>query len=365
MNESIRINWYRCKVDKAVMSELMRKSDARGFAQVAAQLLLFAFTGTLAYLAFLNVHRANWPTALPLLLLALFVHGTISCFFAVAPCHELAHKTPFKSATWNEFFLRLFAFLSWWDPVGYRISHVKHHQVTVHKDHDGEVVLPRGLDWHGARFILAILTFNAPFLFRLFRQHIASTQGSIRFDATFRAVWLEEILSGASADVRRAHRNWARTVVFGHLALALAFILTGHWFLIVIVNFGCLYCTWLRLLCGGAQHAGMVPDVPDFRLCCRTFTCNWFPGFLYWNMQYHVEHHMFPAVPFYNLPKLRKAIEKDMPRATHGLWNTWSEIIPILKRQREDPSYIFIPVLPGSEGDRVEDGILQLEAAQN
>src|SRR5277367_765786 len=112
MTEQIKINWYRCKVDKALMSELMRKSDARGFAQVIPQLLLFALTGTVAYMAFLNVHKYNWKWSLPLLLLALFVHGTFSCFCGGSPCHELSHKTPFKSLAWNEFFLKLFGFLA-------------------------------------------------------------------------------------------------------------------------------------------------------------------------------------------------------------------------------------------------------------
>ncbi|MEY3775269.1 MAG: hypothetical protein RLZZ129_2049, partial [Verrucomicrobiota bacterium] len=61
MNESIKINWYRCKVDKALMSELMRRSDARAFLQVIPQLGLYALTGTLAYLAFLHLTAANWP----------------------------------------------------------------------------------------------------------------------------------------------------------------------------------------------------------------------------------------------------------------------------------------------------------------
>jgi fatty acid desaturase len=110
----------------------------------------------------------------------------------------------------------------------------------------------------------------------------------------------------------------------------------------------------------------MTPDVPDFRLCCRTYTCSWFPAFLYWNMQYHVEHHMFPAVPFYNLPRLRKAIEHDLPPAPHGLLATWRELIPILKRQRREPGYFFAPILPGgdSNGVRVQDDLLQAEAAQ-
>src|SRR5512135_1595344 len=96
MNEQIRINWYRCKIDKAVLSDLMRKSDARAFAQVLPQLLLFAATGTLAYLAFLRVHTNHWGWSLPLLLFALFVHGTCSRFFFGIAGHELAHKTPFR-----------------------------------------------------------------------------------------------------------------------------------------------------------------------------------------------------------------------------------------------------------------------------
>ena len=63
-------------------------------------------------------------------------------------------------------------------------------------------------------------------------------------------------------------------------------------------------------------------------------------------MNYHVEHHMFPAVPFYNLPKLRAALAADLPPATHGLIATWREILPILRRQDTDPAYAFIPVLP-------------------
>ena len=59
MNEQIKISWYRCTVDKAVMSELMRKNDGRAFLQAGGHLLLYAATGTAAYLAYLNVHARN------------------------------------------------------------------------------------------------------------------------------------------------------------------------------------------------------------------------------------------------------------------------------------------------------------------
>jgi uncharacterized transporter YbjL len=71
MNDQLKINWYRSPVDRAVMSELMRTSDLRGFLQVIPQLALFAVTGALAYAAFLNVSSDTWPWAVPLLLGAL------------------------------------------------------------------------------------------------------------------------------------------------------------------------------------------------------------------------------------------------------------------------------------------------------
>ncbi|MYJ74623.1 MAG: hypothetical protein F4089_05760 [Gammaproteobacteria bacterium] len=63
-------------------------------------------------------------------------------------------------------------------------------------------------------------------------------------------------------------------------------------------------------------------------------------------IQYHLEHHMYPAVPFYNLPKLRKAIEHDLPPATHGLVATWRELLALRKKCINDPTYRFVPECP-------------------
>ena len=54
---------------------------------------------------------------------------------------------------------------------------------------------------------------------------------------------------------------------------------------------------------------------------------------------------MFPAVPFHNLPRLRKAIENDLPMATHGLMTTWREILSIRKKCLADPEFMFRPVI--------------------
>lgn len=352
-----RINWYRCKVDPKLMGELMRCSDARGFLQAGGHLLLWGTTGCLSYLAFLQIHADNWFWSVPLLLAALFAHGTVGSFLGGTACHELSHKTPFKTKSINDAFLRVFAFLGWWDHVWFRPSHVRHHQVTVHHDYDGEVILPQRLSFKDWKFWLGLFAWNPLNTWNALKIYFKRATG--RLDNQ----WFEFVLPEENEELRRKHRNWARFTLIGHAVLAAIFIATGHWFLVFLVTIGSHYCGWLGFLCGTPQHYGMSADVPDHRLSCRTYTCSWLPAFLYWNMQYHVEHHMFPAVPFFNLPKLRKAIEHDLPPAPHGLRATWKQMMEIHRQQRTNPNYAHVPVLPSTNGAHADDLTLEREAA--
>jgi fatty acid desaturase len=352
-----KINWYRCHVDPKVMSELMQCSDWEGFKQAGGHLALWITTGILAYLAFLNISAANWYWAVPVLLVAMFAHGTVGSFMGGTACHELSHKTPFKTKAINEFFLKVFAFFAWWDQVWFRPSHIRHHQVTVHKDYDGEVVLPQRFSFKDWRFWLGLFAWNPLNTYNVIKIYYRRATGKMDND------WYQFVLPEENAELRRQHRNWARFTLIGHLVLAAIFIATGHWFLIFIFNIGSQYCGWLAFLCGSPQHFGLSPNVPDHRLSCRTFTCSWWPAFLYWNMQYHIEHHMFPAVPFYNLPKLHRLIEADLPPTPHGLRALWRHMLEIHRRQRTEPDYAYVPPLPKSTGTLADDVTLEREAA--
>ena len=352
-----KINWYRCKVDPKVMSELMQCSDARGFLQAGGHFGLWVVTGCLSYAAFRNIHLTNWWWSVPLLLAALFAHGTVGTFMGGAACHEMSHKTPFKTKSINEFFLKLFAFVSWWDQVWFRPSHIRHHQVTVHHDYDGEVILPQRFSFKDWKFWLGLFGWNPLATWNALKIYYKRATGKLDNQ------WYEFVLPAENEQLRRKHRNWARFTLIGHVLLAAVFIATGHCFLIFIFNFGTQYCNWLGTLCGMPQHFGLSPDVPDHRLCCRTYTCSWFPAFMYWNMEYHIEHHMYPAVPFFNLGKLRKAIEHDLPPAPYGLRATWKQLLEIHRQQRTNPNYAYVPVLPSVTGTRADDLTLEREAA--
>ena len=290
--ESERLRWHRTPIDRAVLAELTQRSDWKGFRQVFGHLGLGLVTGTLAFLAFKQIHSETWMWAVPLLLLAMFAHGTVCTFFGGVACHELMHWTVFKTRRLNSFFVRIFAFLGWWDHVWFRISHFKHHQVTVHHDFDGEVVLPGTLSFKNWQFWLGLVAWNPVGTYNLIKIYGKRAMGKMD------NAWYEYVMPEEDQAMRRENRHWARLHLGLHAALALAFILSGNWILVFLVNLCAQYSAWLGFLCGVPQHYGMRPDVPDHRLCCRTYITRGLPAFLYWNMQYHVEHHMYPAVPF-------------------------------------------------------------------
>jgi fatty acid desaturase len=140
--------------------------------------------------------------------------------------------------------------------------------------------------------------------------------------------------------------RWARMLLAGHAAIAV-FSAVEHWWIVPVLFSLPKFCgSWLFQLCNNTQHIGLQDNVSDFRLCCRTFTLNPLVRFLYWQMNYHTEHHMYAAVPCYNLDKLHRLIRHDLPPCADGLVAVWREITAIQARQEKDPAYQHQPTLP-------------------
>ena len=75
---------------------------------------------------------------------------------------------------------------------------------------------------------------------------------------------------------------------------------------------------------------GLAEDVLDHRLNSRTVYMNPVIRFIYWNMNYHVEHHMFPMVPYHALPGCTSEMKGDFPAALSRPGAAYREIIPAL-----------------------------------
>ena len=105
------------------------------------------------------------------------------------------------------------------------------------------------------------------------------------------------------------------------------------------------YGGWLVSIFSLTQHAGLAEDVLDHRLnCCTVYLEPGLYRFLYWDMNYHVEHHMFPMVPYHALEKLHEELKADIANAPYrGLWECYREIdADALWRERKEPTFSFI-----------------------
>jgi fatty acid desaturase len=97
---------------------------------------------------------------------------------------------------------------------------------------------------------------------------------------------------------------------------------------------------------GLLQHGGLADNVIDHRLNSRTVLMNPISRFIYWNMNYHVEHHMFPMVPYHALPRLHATIKDDLPTPTPSIAAGFREMWPAFKRQLLNEDFFLKRDLP-------------------
>ena len=136
--------------------------------------------------------------------------------------------------------------------------------------------------------------------------------------------------------------HWQRVVVSSrvYLALSALTVATSIYFSSVLpllfVITPNLYARFLlNWIIGFPQHAGLKENTLDHRENSRNVMVNPIFGFLCMNMHYHLDHHMFPQVPFYHLPKLHKRIKCQLPEAYPSLWSCYRDLIPLLLRQHK------------------------------
>jgi fatty acid desaturase len=347
VRKTLRVDWYRCPTRPGLLRELSRRSDAQGWFQAGGHLALFIITGSLVFYF--------WSQELWLaFLLALFCHGTATTFFRGVAPHELGHGTVFKTKWLNKFFMYLFSLIGWWDHFDYASSHTYHHRYTLHPEGDREVLLPLQPSL-ASKFMLQMFTVNLltqPG--RTFgRGGLISSVILTALNAFGRAPSSEEApahewLNALHLDQPEEHDNsimWSRILLLFHGSILLIAIVTGLWVLPLIFSVSVFIGNWLGYFVGLPQHCGLRDHNADFRKNTRSMKLNPLFSFLYWRMEWHIEHHMFAGVPCYNLGKLHKAVADDMPEP-RTLIGAWKEMREVWRRQKTDPDYQFDTLLP-------------------
>ncbi len=131
-DDRISEQWYQPRIPRAVLKELMKRSDAQGLRNFGLWLVLLIASGVVAAL--------TWGTwwAVP----AFFVYGTIYSS-SDARWHELAHGTPFKTRWLNDAFYHLSSFMTIREAYWWRWSHARHHTHTYFVERDPEIQVAR------------------------------------------------------------------------------------------------------------------------------------------------------------------------------------------------------------------------------
>ena len=353
----LKIQWYRCPVDKAKLRELMQPNDLKGFFQAGGHLAVVACTGGLTIYFYAE---SLWV----LFFAALFMHGTASTFLKGVAAHELGHGTVFKTPWLNQFFLRVYSLLGWHNQHEYAVSHTYHHRYTCHPDGDREIMLPQ------------FPRLDAPYLLQLFTVNIFGGLMTSGVIPTIKGT-VKTALGGYGASVigeewckalykthpreRQKAVNWARLILLFHGGVLAAGVITEFWVLPLVLTFNPFFANWLKHFVGIPMHCGLRSDVPDFRKCVRTITLDPVSEFLYWRMNWHLEHHMYAGVPCYNLKKLHKLVAEDMPKP-RTLLGAWREMHETWTRQRTDPNYAFDTPVP-TPTPKIKDRDKDLESS--
>jgi fatty acid desaturase len=315
--------WYHTDVPRKQMKELMQRSDGP------------AIRDTIVWLGLLIVSAAGgitfWATwwCVPFF----FAYGVLYGSASDSRWHECGHGTAFKTRWMNQVVYQIASFMIIRNPVTWRWSHARHHTDTEIVGRDPELNLMRPPD-------------------------LLRAAGN--FIGVFDVFWLAipEMLRNASGRLTVSEKTFIPETEHGKVILAARtwlaiYVLTiglsislGSILPLMLIGLPRLYGCWHMVMAGLLQHGGLADDVTDHRLNSRTVYMNPVSRFIYWNMNYHVEHHMFPMVPYHALPRLHDTIKHDLPAPNPSILHGFREMIPAFVRQLRYEDYYVKRELP-------------------
>jgi fatty acid desaturase len=319
------VSWFRSAVPRKRMKELMRRSDEQATVNTAIWLGSMAVTGALGAVAWSTGHKR---AAIP----ALAAYGVLYGSASDSRWHEAGHGTFFATQRKNDIIYEIASFMQMRDPTVWRWSHTRHHTDTLIVGRDPEITAMRP-----AR--LGRILAN---LIGLVDVPLAVKDMVIRATGRLGDEEKTYVPESERPKVIRKARIWlaiyAATVAG---CLAMRSVVPA-----LLVGLPRAYGATMFNLYGLSQHAGLGENVIDHRLNTRTVKMSRLNRFLYCNMNYHIEHHMFPMVPSHNLAQLHEDIKGDCPDPYPSLWAAYREIVPAVLRQLKDQSYYIRRELP-------------------
>ena len=269
------------------LAQFSERSDAVGLGYLIAHFALICLGGWLTI----------WAVGSAWLFVVFPLHAIIIGFL-FSPLHECAHSTAFRSRWLNEAALWLVALVYIVPPYFFRYFHLGHHRYTQVPGKDPSLVLPNPSNVRQYWWYCAGLWFwyrNTAWIL----QHtfgVVSPTGDLYVPKARRQLLVRE----------------ARIMSAVYLALTVGAALTGtlHW----------LVLAWVLPRLAGepvqrvirvSEHVGCEENEDLLRNTRTTLTNRWI-NWIAWQMPFHTEHHLFPNVPFHQLPAVHALVKQHV-----------------------------------------------------
>eukprot|EP00929_Paragymnodinium_shiwhaense_P119992 TRINITY_DN91904_c0_g1_i1.p1 TRINITY_DN91904_c0_g1~~TRINITY_DN91904_c0_g1_i1.p1 ORF type:complete len:404 (+),score=72.59 TRINITY_DN91904_c0_g1_i1:79-1212(+) len=324
------------------MMRLSEKSDFVGF------LYFFGNAALLALNAVIIAHLIEGPRAMyPLLGMLVVWHGFSICAMGFAGQHECCHFTAFKSIRLNKAFLFVLSLPAF---------SFGEHEMLLHRDHHTFLGDPRRdtelVDWgdmvykNGFRKVPESISEYWWLFISLTWNTALNRARKLGYCAMGRPVcytcidWrVARDVNSGTPSIKERLQWWARAhLTFYAITLPLCFYFIGAkllfwcWFLPWFVGPAPLWFIQI------AEHADCTRD--DNGLTnTRSVDMNPLVRFVYWNMNYHAEHHLYSTFPFHQLPAAHRLLKGKLLKSDDNFFNLHYKVVTqyIPKQIAEEP----------------------------
>lgn len=266
------------------VQKFSEKSDIKGFVKLAQHIGALIVTGQ----SLLFIENSVLFGAL------LIFHGLLLAFL-FCPLHEATHLSAFKTKKYNDLTATVCGFLTANSRHFYKYFHFAHHRFTQDLAKDPELAISKPetvfeyaiwiSGWHYWRGKLGAMI-------------------SFAISGTAKASYIPK--SKEKIIIREC-----RYTVIGYVLIVAIFSVVSPLLLMTLwVGPIIIGQVFLRLYLLAEHHnckngPGMLEKV-------RPIKAGNFINWLAWNMPFHTEHHLFPSVPFYALPKVHSRVHQSL-----------------------------------------------------
>ena len=321
--------WYHTEVARKEMKALMARRDGPALRDTALWIVLHILTAAGGIWFW-----GSW-WCVPFWV----AYGVLYGSACDSRWHECGHGTAFRTQWMNDVVYHIASFQVMRNPVNWRWSHARHHTDTIIVGRDAEIawmhpisLISKALAWIG---IMDVWGY--------FKTITRNALGGLSPDERDYIPTSEQPKVVAAARIHLAIYAATALTSVGMLAAGMGSYAVIPFMLIGLPR---IYGCWHMVMCGLLQHGGLAEDVLDHRLNSRTVLMNPVSRWIYWNMNYHIEHHMFPMVPYHALPRLHALIKDDLPPADPSIWAAFKDMMRAVMRQRREPGYYLRRTLP-------------------